>query len=289
MKRLFGREEARAERTEMLLVESGVADPSDLDDVVEVEVVGEGSYQDAIERIAGPKEPEGKQMLVGATLRCEPSNEYDPNAVRVEVMGQLVGYLPRDLAAKVCTALSAKGGAVEGSGMIVGGWRDAISEGHFGVRVWLNGRVASELGIEEPKRRKPLPPLPPPAPHELRLSPPEASDVAISTLTITCEEHYQPAIAASCPDDEDRDRWNTVVSFAIADCNPHSKKNEQCLEVRIGDATVGYLTPAMSNRHLARVAAALDRGRLPTAVASVSKGQKGGQMIWRVKAVLPKE
>ena len=34
-------------------------------------------------------------MFVGTSLRCEPTNEYDANAVRVEVMGQLFGYVAR--------------------------------------------------------------------------------------------------------------------------------------------------------------------------------------------------
>lgn len=51
-------------------------------DIVEVEVRGESHCQDALGAIAGPKEEDAKQLLVGVTLRCEPDNEFDANAVR---------------------------------------------------------------------------------------------------------------------------------------------------------------------------------------------------------------
>jgi hypothetical protein len=60
-----------------------------------VNVAGESHYQDALRAIAGPGEV---RLATEAQLVPEPENEYDPNAVRVEVDGRKVGYLPRDLA-----------------------------------------------------------------------------------------------------------------------------------------------------------------------------------------------
>jgi hypothetical protein len=69
-------------------------------------------------------------------LVVESSNPYDRNAVRVDINGLQVGYLPRDdakafrerLAREHLTATSYPCEA-----MIVGGWEG----GHFGVRLAL--------------------------------------------------------------------------------------------------------------------------------------------------------
>lgn len=294
MKRLFGGGPSAAERTEALVVETGVSDASD--GLVEIEVVGESHHQDTLERIAGPKEPEGKQMRVGATLRREPTNPYDGNAVRVEVMGQLIGHVARTMAATLSPALAAVGGAIEAQGVVVGGWKDRTSEGSYGVRVWLDPATAARLGVQhlrpEPRpeapRSAPLPPLPPPAPDELRLSPPEGSDDFVSTLTVTCEEHYQQALASSCPDNEQRRYWHILASMWLVDRNPHTKSTEPCIEVRVHGQTVGYLTSAMTQRHRAAVENAASLGLVPTAVGWVSPGTKKGQTIWRITLAMPK-
>lgn len=298
MKRLFGGGPTAAERTERLVVEAGVADaPGDL---VEIEAVGESYHQDALERIAGPKEADGKEVRVGVTLRREPENEYDANAVRVEVMGQLVGHVAREMAEQLSPALAPVGGAIETQGIIVGGWRDRDSEGSYGIRVWLDSAVAVRLGVQhlrpvprewdqQMNRIPPLPSLPPPTPGELRLSPPSDSDEYTSTLTVTCEEHYQPALIASRPDAEDRGYWNALASTVLVERNPHAKSADPCIEVRVNNSTVGYLTPAMSRRYEARVQGATARGLVATAEGWVSQGTKGGQAIWRIKLTMPKE
>ena len=60
-----------------------------------VNVAGESHYQDALRAIAGAGEVRHETE---ARLIREPENEYDPNAIRVEIDGRKVGYLPRDLA-----------------------------------------------------------------------------------------------------------------------------------------------------------------------------------------------
>ena len=74
-----------------------------------VEVVGTQSYQDAIWRIVGPPTagPGGRAHWQGeATLGPEPENCYDCNAVRVAIGDATIGYLPRDLAARLQPALT---------------------------------------------------------------------------------------------------------------------------------------------------------------------------------------
>jgi len=59
-----------------------------------VNVAGESHYQDALHAIAGSGDGEVR-FETTAALVPEPSNPHDPNAVRVEIDGRLVGYLPR--------------------------------------------------------------------------------------------------------------------------------------------------------------------------------------------------
>ena len=63
-----------------------------------VEVVGESHYQEALERICGGRAEDSAEKPCRATLVLEDSNPYDRNAVRIDVDGTTVGYLPRDSA-----------------------------------------------------------------------------------------------------------------------------------------------------------------------------------------------
>lgn len=60
-----------------------------------VEVVGESYRQDTIAKLARARSP-----LVAELVR-EPSNQHDPNAVRVDIRGETVGYIARGDAASL--------------------------------------------------------------------------------------------------------------------------------------------------------------------------------------------
>jgi hypothetical protein len=94
-----------------------------------VSVVGESYYQPALWEAAGVANT-GSQVAVEciAELVPEPENPHDPNAIKVEVKGQCVGYLSRGVARRygkrvremrtagqptICDAFI--GGLVEGS------------------------------------------------------------------------------------------------------------------------------------------------------------------------------
>lgn len=64
----------------------------------------------------------------------EPTNKYDKNAVKVEINGLLVGYLPKG------EALKLKGVRVNKTvpALINGGWRNDDSEGSYGVKLAIN-------------------------------------------------------------------------------------------------------------------------------------------------------
>jgi HIRAN domain len=69
-----------------------------LDDGVgfEMGVVGESYYGLEIERIAGDRLSRGEDVVFTATLRREPDNEYNPNAVAViGRCGKKIGHLSR--------------------------------------------------------------------------------------------------------------------------------------------------------------------------------------------------
>lgn len=62
-----------------------------------VNVAGESHYQDALTEIVGDAAASEAQVRhpTEAVLVPEPDNPHDANAVRVEIDGRKVGYLPR--------------------------------------------------------------------------------------------------------------------------------------------------------------------------------------------------
>jgi hypothetical protein len=125
--------------------------------LVEIDIVGESFHQKELKRIAGPKEADGKSHRCGVTLRREPDNKYDKNAVRVEVMGLQVGYVARPTAARLSPAMEVHcGGVMEANSLIVGGWDDGFSQGHYGVRVWLTTADLARIhvGPEDVRRQR---------------------------------------------------------------------------------------------------------------------------------------
>ena len=63
-----------------------------------LEVVGEGSFQGTLERVAQGRNEDGANVRDhAAVLMPEPTNPYDPNAVRVVIpSGGTIGYLSRE-------------------------------------------------------------------------------------------------------------------------------------------------------------------------------------------------
>lgn len=97
-------------------------------------IVGEQSYQNNLKKIAGPKEEESKFFECYAKVSSEPFNQYDKNAVKVEINGLTVGYLSKSEAAK----LSGKVVNKTVPAVIDGGWFDADGEGSYGVKLAVN-------------------------------------------------------------------------------------------------------------------------------------------------------
>jgi HIRAN domain len=117
---------------------------------VRVDVVGEASYQPALERIAGPKTEDGVSVWKTASLTPEPTNVYDKNAVMVTIDDLKVGYLSRRQAVAYQAMMADAGmqdeALSEVRAHVMGGWRRPNGdEGHYGVALYVPEIVALRL------------------------------------------------------------------------------------------------------------------------------------------------
>lgn len=105
------------------------------EDSYDFEIVGEASYQSELKQIAGSN-PDGVEYYCTATLRAEPSNKYDPNAIKVVIEGKTVGYISRRETSLVHPHL--RRGSLTCDAVVVGGWhRGDDDRGHYGVKLDL--------------------------------------------------------------------------------------------------------------------------------------------------------
>jgi hypothetical protein len=106
-----------------------------------IEVVGVSRWQDAIAAIVDSHGRSGRTLTIDAALVLENANPHDANAVRVEIDGELIGYLSRDNARRYRADLVAAGASqaiVRCKARIVGGFQTETGErAHFGVRLDL--------------------------------------------------------------------------------------------------------------------------------------------------------
>lgn len=105
------------------------------------EIVGESFYQpNLLALTGGQKEEFGVKLDVQATLKAEPKNPHDANAVVVTIRNKTVGYLSKS-DAPVFVSFLKKVGADSAlcDGRIIGGWDDRSgNDGHFGVKLSLS-------------------------------------------------------------------------------------------------------------------------------------------------------
>lgn len=120
-------------------VAAGLQVEFDGDGDYETDVVGESHYQDALSEICGGKTEAGHERECQATLKPEPENPHDANAVGVWIEGRKVGHLARSMAVGFSDAMRKRGVAELTCGaVIVGGWARKSGTGHFGVRLDLD-------------------------------------------------------------------------------------------------------------------------------------------------------
>ena len=118
------------------IVPAGPVDVASFDGFT-INVVGEAEYQRTLERLAGGRERWSANQRCVAILSREPRNRQDANAIRVEIEGQLVGYVDHIDALVLqpyMVEMERRGSVVALDGMIVGGWdRGGGDRGHYGV------------------------------------------------------------------------------------------------------------------------------------------------------------
>lgn len=106
------------------------------------EIVGEASYQHALDSICGGKCEEGHNLPCIAQLCFQEDNAHDANAIVVFIDGNVVGYIPREFALRMRSAilqLNPNEIPVTCDAKIVGGWlREWDDEGNYGVRLSLS-------------------------------------------------------------------------------------------------------------------------------------------------------
>lgn len=119
----------------------------------DLEVVGESAHQDELWALCGATPGDRVRHDVVAVLVPEPHNPHDGNAICVRVDGHVIGYLPRDVAARYVAGLgalrSASGKDVALRGVIVGGGHRNDGLGRLGV--WLSHDPA-DFGLAGARR-----------------------------------------------------------------------------------------------------------------------------------------
>lgn len=226
-----------------------------------ISVVGESHYQPALRSAAhGVESGEGfdEAITAEAVLVPERTNQYDPQAVRVDINGRTVGYLARELAALYQPPLL----ELQLRGQV--GWcRAGLMGGggrYYGAFLHLG--------------------------HHDRLLPANSPDglevlVADRPVTVTGEERHQDVLASFNPDGV----FRGVPVFAALEPSPISRgkyAGEVGIEVKINGERVGELTKAMSDRYLPLVLAAVESGRVPGCEALVTESEKGRQVELRM-------
>ena len=104
------------------------------------DIVGEASYQRALEDICGGHSSKSASLVVDALLEYEDDNPYDDQAIRVTIQDKTVGYLNRENARAYREQMEQAGQAgatTTCSAKIVGGWTRGDQRGYFGVRLDL--------------------------------------------------------------------------------------------------------------------------------------------------------
>jgi hypothetical protein len=229
------------------------------------EVIGEGPRQDEIDTVAGPKQYDGVWVEKVATLRPEPDNPFDDQAVAVEIGGLVVGYLAHTEATAhrrlIDLAIVAHGTATCAA-VVNGGWyrEDEESEGSYGVHLYFG--YGPGAGPDD---------LPEQAPDEERIR--YRVRDRHDHITVTGEQYTQEALDATLGDD-----WAGDHPFRLARLDfGTDPRGREVVQVTVEGRVVGWLTPRMTERFRPAVEAAADEGRHLTAACTLEPSHRKGR------------
>jgi len=132
------------EDQERLRVESYEADQTALLEAgfltgeVQVDVVAESDYQEALEQLVGGRSKSGAMKAVIALLSREPEHPHEKNAIRVDVGSETVGYIEKWNAKEIqplMQKLEKAGRPAWVRAWVVGGWEDDGGDDAFRIRL----------------------------------------------------------------------------------------------------------------------------------------------------------
>jgi hypothetical protein len=226
-------------------------------------VVGESHYQNALRaaadgRAVAPLDGSNwdATIPVVAHLVPEPENPYDEKAVRIDVDGQCVGYLPRDVAAvyqPALLSLRAAGRVGTCEGHIMGGGKR-----NYGIFLHVAGPSEIELAAI--------------LDHENAVL--LAGD---RPVTVTGEEKHQDVLGHL---DIAIDHPTTArVSLCFCTIARGKYAGQRAVEVRLDGQRVGELTRSMSQRYEQRIEAALAAGKEAVCRALICQTRDRGVQV----------
>lgn len=220
------------------------------------DIVGESNYGREIHGLLPRRlSASGTEVTVDVVLVREPTNRHDRNAVAVRASTGIVGYLPREEAARYAAALD----LLAGRGMCAQArarvWGCIREEGEPS-RMTFVGSV--RVALPEPHMMFPVNGAPA-TPHALL--------PAGSAIQVGGEEHHRDDIAPWL--NERGEAWVHATLHPLVEATARSSKT--VLEVRIDERPVGRLTPRMSQDLLPAVEY-LDSHGLQTCVRAIVKG-----------------
>jgi len=153
-------------------------------------VRGESYRQKNLQQFAGEPRANGYLIPVSVTLSREPSNKYDPNAIRVEVDGKHAGYIAKEFAATLAFFMDAtKVQAFSVPGIIRGGSFKACS---LGVHIWIDKLLSRSPMLHVSRKTV--------ARHETPWPPHEGEGADLnSTLETYAKIHFPPRKTSERP------------------------------------------------------------------------------------------
>lgn len=226
------------------------------------EVVGESQYFATLQKIIGVPALEWTEVTTVAHLVPEPTNRYDRNAVQVLIGGHIVGYLPREDAARYVTVLAnlcSHGWLPQVPAQVRGGLVENYDLDEHGRERKFTEFVGSVLlDLNEPHLL--VPANRPPDVEHVMLPPGNA-------IQVTGEENYLNTLVPLIgPAGE---TWIHVTLHEVSEQTARTTKT--LVEVRVDGQPAGRLTPKMSAELLPAIRYFADRG-LVTAGRAILKG-----------------
>lgn len=229
------------------------------------EVAGESHYFEAIRQVLGATvDSNGIELIVTTQLVPEPSNKYDKNAVQVVVNGQVVGYLPREDAARHGPVLAA---------LVKENWIPQVNARVWG-RLYTNHDYDSRGRLVESHEFMGSVRLDLAEPHLLVPAnlPPQRRHVVLplgGAIQVSGEEQHMPDLLPFVS--TDGECWIHVTLHELVEQTARTTKT--VVEVRADGAAVGKLTPKMSSE-LLPVIQHLEAQGVTTACRAILKGNK---------------